>query len=202
MGGTVVSAVRRSRPRRPTPSWSGTRSRSSASRWSRTPAGRSARRATPPPPSLGARGSGRRTFNGSIPVQPEDDHTPGTGVLCFVTGNALVGDPPAPTTSTAAPPRSSPRRWRRWPGYSVARRSISTGRSRTTRAGAPGTDTWRARHLEQRQRRDLGSRSRASAPVSHADWARVLFRASRHLRVAPTSNRKSGSSPRTRAPAR
>jgi len=30
----------------------------------------------------------------SGPVQPEDDHTPGTGGFCFVTGNSAPGNPP------------------------------------------------------------------------------------------------------------
>jgi len=31
------------------------------------------------------------TFTGGAPVQPEDDHTPAPGVLCWVTGNGLPG---------------------------------------------------------------------------------------------------------------
>ena len=31
---------------------------------------------------------------GSGPVQPEDDHTPGAGGFCFVTGNSIPGNPP------------------------------------------------------------------------------------------------------------
>ncbi len=31
------------------------------------------------------------SYNGSAPVQPEDDHTPAPGVACWVTGNALPG---------------------------------------------------------------------------------------------------------------
>ena len=32
---------------------------------------------------------------GAGPVQPEDDHTPGSGGFCFVTGNSAPGNPPA-----------------------------------------------------------------------------------------------------------
>jgi Zn-dependent metalloprotease len=124
------------------------------------------------------------TFNGSIPVQPEDDHTPGTGVLCFVTGNALVGDPPGTNdvdggattlvTKTMAPVA----------GFSHT--TVDFYRTFSNdQGGAPGTDTWRV---------DISNNGGGtwvaveSTLVSHADWARVLFRVEDY--VAPTSNLK------------
>jgi hypothetical protein len=40
---------------------------------------------------LWVRGDPIGTFNGTTPVQPEDDHTPGSGVNCFFTGQGSVG---------------------------------------------------------------------------------------------------------------
>jgi subtilisin family serine protease len=39
------------------------------------------------------RGNPTGTFEGDLPVQPEDDHTPDPGVACFLTGNCQPGDP-------------------------------------------------------------------------------------------------------------
>ncbi len=43
---------------------------------------------------LWVRGDPTGTFDGELPIQPEDDHTPAPGVACFLTGNCQPGDPP------------------------------------------------------------------------------------------------------------
>jgi hypothetical protein len=40
------------------------------------------------------RGDPTGTFDGDLPIQPEDDHTAAPGVACFLTGNCQPGDPP------------------------------------------------------------------------------------------------------------
>jgi hypothetical protein len=106
-----------------------------------------------------------------IPVQPELDHTPDPGALCFVTGNAAPADPAGtadvdggattlitPVFSAAGAARPVIEYWR-W--YS------------NNGGGDPGTDAWRV---------DLSNDGGASwAPIENtvftdASWRRVVVR--------------------------
>lgn len=118
-------------------------------------------------------------------AQPEDDHTPGTGIYCFATGNGLTG---APVDSADVDGGFTTLRTRR---YDLSNRSMPVVTYwrwfSNDQGAAPGTDTF----LVDVSNDDGATWTNVetvgpTGPDTHGGWIRHEFRVSDF--VAPTAN--------------